>query len=290
MYDKKQNPEKRFVLAGKALSVSTPVVMGILNVTPDSFSDGGEFSGMDAAMQRIGEMVAEGAAIIDVGGESTRPGSDPVSEEEELKRVVPILEKAVPRFPGTMFSVDTTKYEVAKQALECGVDMVNDVSGLQSEPRLADLCARYQAILVIMHSKGIPKIMQKRPEYRNVVQDVARFLNDRAALAARKGVEQIVIDPGIGFGKNLQHNLELVAGLHSLKALGYPIMVGASRKTVIGKILADDAGDRPVHDRLAGTIALHYHALVQGTDILRVHDVREASDSIEVFKALTSVF
>lgn len=290
MYDKKQNPEKRFVLAGKALSVSTPAVMGILNVTPDSFSDGGQFSGLDAAMQRIGEMVAGGAAIIDVGGESTRPGSDPVSEEDELKRVIPVLEKAVAHFPGTMFSVDTTKYEVAKQALECGAEMVNDVSGLQSEPRLTDLCARYEAILVIMHSKGIPKIMQKRPEYDNVVHDVTLFLKDQAAFASQKGVRQIVIDPGIGFGKNIHHNLGLIAGLQSLRTLGYPIMVGASRKTVIGKILADETGDRPVHDRLAGTIALHYHALIQGADILRVHDVREARDSIEVFKALTSVF
>ncbi len=285
-----QNSQKRFVLTGKALSVSTPAIMGVLNMTPDSFSDGGEVQDVSSALERITEMVEEGADLIDVGGESTRPGSDPVTEKEELQRVLPLLEKAVPAFPGTMFSIDTTKYEVARQALECGVHMVNDVSGLQKEPRLADLCASCQAILVIMHSKGAPKTMQRDPDYVDAVTEIIAFLKHGAQAAEKTGVTQLVIDPGIGFGKTLQHNLEIIARLGDFCSLGYPVLIGASRKSMIGKLLADKSGDRPVNKRLAGTLALHYHALMQGAAILRVHDVREAKDSLEVFKAVSSFF
>jgi len=285
-----QNNQKRFVLTGKALSVSTPAIMGVLNMTPDSFSDGGEVRDVQSALERITKMVEEGADLIDVGGESTRPGSDPVTEKEELRRVIPLLEKAVPMFPGTMFSIDTTKYEVARQALACGVHMVNDVSGLQKEPRLAELCASYQAILVIMHSKGTPKTMQRNPDYQDAVTEIITFLKQSAEMAEKAGVAQVVIDPGIGFGKTLQHNLEIIARLGKFCSLGYPVLVGASRKSMIGKLLADESGDRPVNKRLAGTLALHYHALMQGAAILRVHDVREAKDSVEVFKAVSSFF
>ncbi len=284
-----QKSQKRLVLSGRALSVSAPAIMGVLNVTPDSFSDGGEVRDTGSALMRIEKMVADGADLIDVGGESTRPGSDPVPENEELKRVIPVLEKAVPAFPRTMFSIDTTKYEVARQALECGVHMVNDVSGLRNEPRLADLCAEYGAVLVIMHSKGSPKTMQQKPEYGDTVAEIATFLKEKAEVAERAGVKQVVIDPGIGFGKNLEHNLQIVARLSTLCSLGYPVLIGASRKSMIGHLLADDAGNRPVNKRLAGTLALHYHALMQGAAILRVHDVREARDSLEVFRALSSV-
>jgi len=285
-----QNHHKRFVLTGKALSVSTPAIMGVLNMTPDSFSDGGEVRDVSSALERIKKMVEYGADLIDVGGESTRPGSDPVAEKEELRRVIPLLEKAVPLFPGTMFSIDTTKYEVARQALACGVQMVNDVSGLQKEPRLAELCASYQAILVIMHSKGTPKTMQWNPAYQDAVTEIITFLKQGAQMAEKAGVTQVVIDPGIGFGKTLQHNLEIIARLGKFSSLGYPVLVGASRKSMIGKLLADESGDRPVNKRLAGTLALHYHALMQGAAILRVHDVREAKDSVEVFKAVSSFF
>ena len=264
--------------------------MGVLNVTPDSFSDGGEVRDVSSALGRITKMVEDGAELIDVGGESTRPGSDPVTEKEELRRVIPLLEKAVPQFPGTMFSIDTTKYEVARQALACGVHMVNDVSGLQKEPRLAELCASYQAILVIMHSKGTPKTMQRNPDYADTVKEIIDFLKEGAQMAEKAGVAQIVIDPGIGFGKTLQHNLEIIARLGDFRSLGYPVLVGASRKSMIGKLLADKEGDRPVNKRLAGTLALHYHALMQGAAILRVHDVREAKDSLEIFKAVSSFF
>ncbi len=282
-------PYKRFVLTGKALSVSTPVIMGVLNVTPDSFSDGGDISDTGAALRRIEQMAIEGAGIIDVGGESTRPGSDPVSEHEEISRVMPVLEKAVSAFPGMMFSIDTTKFGVAQRALECGVQMVNDVSGLQLEPGLAELCADFDAVLVLMHSKGSPKTMQDRPLYDDVISEISDFLKTQAASAGKSGVRQIVIDPGIGFGKTLQHNLEIIARLDAFRQLGYPVLVGASRKSLIGRILADEHGDRPVNKRLAGTLSLHYHALMQGADILRVHDVREARDSLEVFKAISSV-
>jgi len=285
-----QNSPKRFVLTGKALSVSTPAIMGVLNVTPDSFSDGGEVRDVSSALERISEMVEEGADLVDVGGESTRPGSDPVTEKEELQRVIPLLEKAVPAFPRTMFSIDTTKHEVARQALACGVHMVNDVSGLQKEPRLAELCAGYQAILVIMHSKGSPRTMQHDPDYNNAVSEIVAFLKQGAQAAEKAGVTQIVIDPGIGFGKTLHHNLEIIARLGDFCSPGYPVLVGASRKSMIGKLLADKSGDRPVNKRLAGTLALHYHALMQGAAILRVHDVREAKDSLEVFKAVSSFF
>ncbi len=284
-----QNSYKRFVLTGKALSVSTPVIMGVLNVTPDSFSDGGEIGGVDEGLRRIEQMVREGAGIIDIGGESTRPGSDPVSVQEEISRVIPVLEKAVSEFPGIMFSIDTTKYPVASRALECGVQMVNDVSGLQREPRLAGLCAEYNAVLVLMHSKGLPKTMQERPEYDDVIGEISDFLMKQAKSAGESGVRQIVIDPGIGFGKTVQHNLEIIARLSTFKRLGYPVLAGASRKSMIGRILADENGDRPVNKRLAGTLSLHYHALMQGADILRVHDVREARDSLKVFKAISSV-
>ena len=278
---------KRFVLTGKALSVSTPCIMGVLNVTPDSFSDGGEFNSVNRAVGRIGQMVREGASIIDVGGESTRPGSDPVSEQEELLRVIPILDKAVAAFPEAMFSIDTTKYEVARQALDCGVQIVNDVSGLRKEPRLAELCAQYAAILVIMHSRESPKTMQDFPQYQNVTSEIAAFLMEKATFAKKRGVSQIVIDPGIGFGKTVQQNLEIIAHLDIFTGTGYPVLIGASRKSMIGQILADEIGPRPVENRLAGTLSLHYHALMQGASVLRVHDVRDAYDSLEIFKAVT---
>lgn len=264
--------------------------MGVLNVTPDSFSDGGLANEVRTAMERIETMAHEGAVIIDVGGESTRPGSEPVTEEDEARRVIPVLEQAVPTFPEVMFSIDTTKAGVAKQALDCGVQIVNDVSGLRKEPHLAALCAEYGALLVIMHSITTPKTMQQRPEYEDVIGEIAQFLKKQAATARSAGVHQIILDPGIGFGKTVSHNLQIIARLNELAGPEHPLLVGASRKSFIGKLLADESGDRPVRERLAGTLALHYHALMQGADILRVHDVREARDSLEVFKAVSSVF
>ncbi len=258
--------------------------MGIINATPDSFSDGGQFNAVSSALERINVIVSEGASIIDIGGESTRPNAEPVSEKEELLRVIPILEKALQQFKNAIFSIDTTKFEVAKKSLELGVDIVNDVSGLTKELRLADLCAQHNAFYVLMHSKGDPKTMQNNPIYYNVVDEVGEFFDKKIETLKSKGVEKIILDPGIGFGKTLEHNFSLIAHLDKFKKFGFPILVGASRKSMIGKLL----DDRPAEDRLAGTLAVHYHSLLKGADILRVHDVKEASDSIRIFNAIQS--
>ncbi|MDZ7660007.1 dihydropteroate synthase [Fodinibius sp.] len=281
-----ENSSKKQSLSSrdKKLDLASPKIMGILNATPDSFSDGGNFNEVDAALGRIGLMISQGAHIIDVGGESTRPGSEPVTEQEELDRVLPILKKAISQFPDTFFSIDTTKYRVAEEALKLGTHFVNDVSGLQKEPRFVDLCVQYNAGYVMMHSQGNPKTMQKDPTYDNVIADIKQFLKVRLDEAKEKGLKNIIIDPGIGFGKTLEHNLKLIAYLKEFQDLGCPILVGASRKSMIGQIL----NDRSVDDRLTGTIAVHYHALINGANIIRVHDVKEAHDSLQVFNAISS--
>ncbi|AXJ02381.1 Dihydropteroate synthase [Cyclonatronum proteinivorum] len=262
-----------------------PLVMGVLNLTPDSFSDGGRFDTRSRALRRIEEMAAQGAAIIDIGGESTRPGSEPVPAAEEIRRVQPVFDEAVKAFPDLLFSADTMKADVAKAALDAGAHIVNDVSGLQRDPEKARLAAEYGAALVIMHAQGVPKTMQQNPQYEDVVAEVRQFLETQAAFAAQAGVKYIITDPGIGFGKTTEHNLALFAGLPELTRLPYPLLMGASRKSLIGHLL--DA--RPVDGRLAGTLALHYHALMAGAGIIRVHDVQEASDSIRIFTAIRDV-
>lgn len=273
---------EEYTFRRRKLDLSLPRVMGILNTTPDSFSDGGLFESGDAAIERIAAMANEGADIIDVGGESTRPGSEPVSVGEEMDRVIPILEKALPEFQECLFSVDTTKYEVAEAALELGVHMVNDVSGLRKEPRLAPLCAKYNAGYILMHSKGDPKTMQQDPQYVDVIKEIKAFFSGQLKLLNNAGVHPVILDPGIGFGKTLAHNLEIVASLDKFTEFGYPLLVGASRKSMIGQIL----NDRPVHKRLTGTIAIHYHCLLKGAKILRVHDVEEAKDSVQIYHAV----
>lgn len=274
---------ERITVRDRVLDLTTPKIMGILNATPDSFADGGEYNNIDSALGRIGLMVSQGAAIIDVGGESTRPGSDPVTEDEELQRVLPVLEKALSRFPDTIFSIDTTKYRVAQEALKLGVHLVNDVSGLQKEPRFAELCVRHNAGYILMHSQGNPKTMQEDPEYDEVVEDIKSFFRQQVAKAKEAGLEKIILDPGIGFGKAQQHNISILKRLREFVDLGYPLLVGASRKSMIGRIL----GDREVDDRVTGTVAVHYHAMTQGAKIIRVHDVKEANDSILVYNELT---
>ena len=264
------------------LNLEKPAVMGVLNLTPDSFYDGGKYLADDRAIGQIDKMVAEGASIIDIGGESTRPGSDPVPVEIEMNRVIPLLKHAVREFPGTLFSVDTTKYEVAKEALESGVHIINDVSGLRKVPGFAELCTQYQAGYVLMHSIATPKTMQNAPVYKNIVAEMETFFRNGISKLIETGVKSIILDPGFGFGKTLAHNLELVKEMHSFLKLGYPVLAGASRKSMIGAVLNGRASE----ERLAGTIALHYHCLVNGARILRVHDVKEAADSIEIFNAV----
>lgn len=275
---------RKFRVRDKVLDLSTPQIMGILNATPDSFSDGGEFNAVESAIGRIGLMVSQGASIIDIGGESTRPGSDPVAAQEELDRTVPILEKAIAQFPDTLFSIDTTKFEVAEAALDRGVHFVNDISGLQREPRLAGLCARFNAGYILMHSQGNPKTMQQDPQYDDVVKDIKAFFCRQIAKAKEAGLaaDRIVLDPGIGFGKTQQHNITILKKLREFVDLGYPLMIGASRKSMIGKILEG----RSVEDRVTGTVAVHFYAMMQGANIIRVHDVKEAHDSLLVYNAL----
>jgi dihydropteroate synthase len=279
------SPERKyfeFSNGNIVLDLSRPAVMGILNTTPDSFSDGGLFVSKNAALDRIGLMVDEGAAIIDVGGESTRPGSDPVSVEVELERISPVLEEAVGNYQETLFSIDTTKFEVARRALELGVHFVNDVSGLRKEPRLAELCAANNAGYILMHSQGDPKTMQKKPQYTDVIRDIDIFFSEKLEQLEKWGVNKVILDPGIGFGKTLEHNLNIIRKLDTFTRHGTPLLVGASRKSMIGQIL----DNRDVSGRLAGTIAVHYHCLLNGAGILRVHDVKEAVDSIQIFQAI----
>lgn len=245
-------------------------VMGILNVTPDSFSDGGQYLTIDRALQRAEQIIAEGADIIDVGGESTRPGSDPVSADEELRRVVPVIEAIRKRFDVPV-SVDTYKAAVAEAAVAVGASMINDVTGLQGDPRMAEVAAQADVPMVLQHIQGSPKDMQTRPKYTSVVPEVLASLGERVARALEAGVraEHIIVDPGFGFGKRLEHNLQLLARLGELRGLGYPVLAGTSRKTMIGNVL-----DLPVGERVEGTGATVALAVAGFADIVRVHDVR----------------
>jgi len=276
------NIDQKFVVRGSVLNLAEPKIMGVLNVTPDSFSDGGIHNSYEEAQSRIEAMAQNGADIIDIGGESTRPGADEVLVQEELDRVLPVLEEALAQFPDLIYSVDTRKYDVAKASLEAGAHIINDVSGLQKEPRLAELCSRYNAGLIIMHAQGTPETMQENPQYQDVVQEIKNFFKKQLTFAEDKGVKSIILDPGFGFGKTDKHNLTLTANIDKFTDLGYPVLLGASRKSTIGRIL----GDRPVNDRLTGTLILHYHAILKGARILRVHDVKEAKDANIMYNAL----
>jgi dihydropteroate synthase len=250
--------------------------MGVVNVTPDSFSDGGQFLDADAAIAHGQELVKQGADILDVGGESTRPGAEEVSAEEELARVGPVIEGLA---GSATVSIDTSKAEVARAALDAGASIVNDVTALRRDPEIGVLCAERDATLVLMHMQGEPRTMQENPAYDDVVVDVKAFLVERMEVAVGTGVDEgrIWLDPGIGFGKNLDHNLELLRRLDELRELGRPLVVGPSRKSFIGKI-----DGSPVEDRLGGTIASSILAAAEGADVLRVHDVAEVAQAARV--------
>jgi len=253
------------------------LIMGVVNVTPDSFSDGGKYLDPAAAIEHGKRLAAEGAGILDLGAESSRPGSEPVSEEEEKRRLIPVLEGLRRALPDMPLSVDTTKAAVAAPALDAGADMINDISGGAFDPDLVPLCAQRGAPLVLMHSRGEPKTMQEAPSYDDCVAEVVAELRTRmeAAEAAGLGPGQIVVDPGFGFAKRPEDNLALIAHLEALSCLGYPILLGASRKRTIGALTG-----APVEDRLPGTLALHTAALLKGASILRVHDVREHAQAL----------
>jgi len=259
-----------------------PSVMGVVNVTPDSFSDGGVNLDPDAAAASARRMVAEGAAIVDVGGESTRPGSDGVDTDEELRRIVPVLERLG---GGVPLSVDTAKAEVARRALALGAELVNDVTALRGDPDLAGVAAEADAYVCLMHMRGEPRTMQADPRYEDVASEVAAFLEERLAFAVAQGIreERVCLDPGIGFGKTAEHNLELVRRLDVLLALGRPVVVGFSRKSSLGRILGDPrARTGPLSASLAAAVA----AYERGATILRVHDVRQHVEALKVAQAV----
>jgi dihydropteroate synthase len=266
------------------------LIMGILNITPDSFSDGGQFLDFDKAVAHAEQMIAEGADIIDVGGESTRPGGEPVSFEEEIRRVVPVIE-ALARRVETPISVDTTKSEVARAALDAGAAIVNDISALRFDFYIADAVARAGAGLVLMHSRGTPATMHRLPPVADIMHEVIHSLRASINMAERRGVkrESIVIDPGIGFGKTQEQNLELIAKLDQLVAAfpDYPVLIGTSRKSFIGRILAGESGPpAPPEDRLHGTMATITASILHGAHIVRVHDVKAAAETIRVAQSI----
>jgi dihydropteroate synthase len=256
--------------------------MGVLNVTPDSFSDGGLYLEPDAAVARAQEMVAEGADLIDVGGESTRPGAAPVGVEEELRRVIPVLERLAADGQSVQLSIDTSKASVAEAALAAGVGFVNDVTALRGDPAMAAAVAASSAELCLMHMLGEPRTMQDDPRYGDVVSEVKSFLEERLAFAVGEGIaeERIWLDPGIGFGKTLEHNLELLRRLDELVAIGRPVLVGVSRKRFIGALT-----DRAEDERLAGSVAAAVIAFSRGASMLRVHDVAATRDALAVAAA-----
>lgn len=264
------------------------LVMGVLNVTPDSFSDGGRFFAFDRAIAQAEQMIAEGADIIDIGGESTRPGSEFVSEADELRRVIPVIERVASSYP-VPISIDTTKPRVARAALEAGAEIVNDISGLRFDPAIADEAARARAGLVLMHSRGTPKDMQQLPPVVDIISEVITGLRESVASAQERGVprENIAIDPGIGFGKTAEQNVELIAKLDQLtrEFPDLPIMIGTSRKSFIGKLL----NDAPADDRLYGTMGSVVAAVMNGAHIVRVHDVKAAIEAVKVVDAIQAV-
>jgi len=270
------------------LELSRPVVMGILNVTPDSFSDGGLFNTLSSAVERCREMVEEGAKIIDIGGESTRPGAEPVPEEEEIKRVIPVVERVRKELGDDVFiSVDTYKSSVARRALEAGADIVNDISGFRFDDNMAKVVAEYKCPAVIMHTKGRPKEMQKNPYYEDVVSEIIDYLEKSIEIGAKEGVdvEKLIVDPGIGFGKRVEDNLCILKRLGELRILGRPILIGASRKSFIGKITKVDEPK----ERLAGSLAAATVAVMKGAKIIRAHDVKETVQAIEIANSIEGI-
>jgi dihydropteroate synthase len=266
------------------------LIMGILNFTPDSFSDGGQFFTLDSALAHAEQMISEGADIIDVGGESARPGGEPISVEEEIKRVVPVIE-ALAKRTQVPISVDTTKSEVARAAIDAGAAIVNDISALRFDFYVADVAARAGAGLVLMHSRGTPATMHRLPPVADIIPEVISSLSASVHMAERRGVkrESIVIDPGIGFGKGQAQNLELIAKLDQLIAAfpDLPLLIGTSRKSFIGRILANaDGTPAPAKDRLHGTMATITAAILHGAHIVRVHDVKASVETIRVTESI----
>ncbi|KAA0008695.1 MAG: dihydropteroate synthase [Thermoplasmata archaeon] len=266
-------------------------IMGVLNVTPDSFSDGGRYLDPERAVERALEMQAQGADIIDVGGESTRPGSERVGADEELKRVEPVLEEICDKL-SVPVSIDTYKSEVAEAAIRAGAAMINDISALRFDSGMVNVVKEYDVPVVLMHMKGTPKGMQENPHYDDVMHEIISFLHERKEFAVNNGIdgEKIIVDPGIGFGKRtgkgIEDNCEIIGRLRELKVLGSPILVGPSRKTFIGNVCSDDDKPLPVDRRIEGTLAAVALSAVNGADIVRVHDVAEARRCLKLVDSI----
>jgi dihydropteroate synthase len=267
----------------RLIGEKVPLVMGILNVTPDSFSDGGRFETLETALEQALRLVDEGADILDIGGESTRPGADLVPVEEELARVVPLIEQVRQRSP-VLLSIDTRKAQVMQTAVAAGADIINDVTALTFEPESLIAASSCDAPIILMHGKGDPKTMQDNPVYDDVLAEVMGFLRDQLAICAAAGIsrDRLVVDPGIGFGKTLEHNLTLLANLHRFHELGVPVLLGASRKRFIGALSGESQADR----RAPGSIAAALSAVQQGVQILRVHDVGETRQALAVWQGI----
>ena len=273
-----------FDCAGKSLDLSAPRIMGIVNITPDSFSDGGKFFSRDAALRQAVKLVEDGADILDIGGESTRPGSTPVEEQEEIDRVAPVIE-AISAELDVPISIDTMKAGVMRAAVAVGAGLINDVNALRGEGAL-EAVAELNVPVCLMHMQGTPQTMQKEPHYQDVVSEVEAFLLERVAVCERAGIpaDKIILDPGFGFGKRARHNLRLMKRLSRLTALPYPVLVGVSRKSIIGDMLKV-----AVNERLAGSLALASIAVWQGAKLIRTHDVRETAQAVKLTQHVQQV-
>ena len=257
-------------------------IMGIINVTPDSFSDGGKYANVEAAVMRAKQMVADGADIIDIGGESSRPGAEPITANEECRRVIPVIQALAEQFQ-IPISVDTYKAKVAREALSAGACVINDITALHGDPNMCQIIADAQAGVILMHMQGVPATMQKAPTYQNVVAEVHAWLTEVASQAVARGINssRIMIDPGIGFGKTFDHNLEILRHLMQFRGIGYPMLVGVSRKKFIGRIL-----DLPVHQREEGTAATVAWSIINGANVVRVHDVAKMKQVAQVIDTI----
>jgi dihydropteroate synthase len=264
------------------------VIMGVLNVTPDSFSDGGQFMEEDLAVRHAERMAGEGAAILDVGGESSRPGSNPVPLAEELRRVIPVIKRIRSRFPDLLLSIDTYKAETARQALVAGADIVNDISALRADPAMIEVLQRSDAGVILMHMRGTPKTMQLNPSYKDVVAEVFEFLQERRDELVSHGIDRsrIAIDPGYGFGKRVQDNVQLIRQLGRFAELGQPVVVGISRKSTIAQLLGNPK--LPSRERLWPTVAVTSLLREKGAHVFRVHDVRPNLEALRMTEAIVS--
>lgn len=277
-------PVKTTLADGRILSYDKMRVMGILNITPDSFYAGSRVPQMEQVLERAGQMLEQGADILDIGGESTRPGSDSVDGEEERSRVLPVIAVVRKNYPDAIISIDTYRAATAEAALAAGADIINDISAMEADVEMPAVAVRTQAPIILMHMRGTPKNMQQNCQYQNVVQEVAVYLAERAQLLREQGVgaEKIILDPGIGFAKNVEQNLLLMRDLQTLTGFGYPVLLAASRKSTIGAVL----GGLPAEERLEGTIAASLQAVYAGAQMVRVHDVRENVRAIRMLEAI----